>query len=76
MHTTLLMFHFLVSLLGIRDYLYWYEQYQKSCFLFKVKVCNYITIHSWISLTKVGIKLHLHISICLFKSFVNVHVPL
>ena len=73
MHTMLLLFYFLVSLLGMHDYLYWYEQYEKSCFLFKVKVHNYITIH--LSM-KVGIKLHLHILICLFKSFVNVHVPL
>ena len=77
MHTMLLIFHFLVSFfLGIHDYLYWYEQYEKSCFLFKVKVRNYITIHFSVSPMKVEIKLCLHILICLFKSFINVHVPL
>ena len=34
MHTMLLIFHFLVSLLGIHDYLYWYEPYEKSLFSF------------------------------------------
>ena len=69
MHTALLIFHFLVSLLGIHVYLYWYEQYEKSCFLFKVKVCTYITIHFSVSPTKVGTKLCLYVSICLLKSF-------
>ena len=78
MHTTLLIFHFLVSLLSIHEYLYWYEQYEKSCFLFKVKEHTYI-IHFLVSLTKVGIKLFIYLDLfikVLFGVFVNVHVPL